>query len=220
MDVKINSSWKKHLQDEFEKDYFIKLADFIKNEYKNHVVYPPGDKIFNAFDLCPFDKVKVVILGQDPYHGKNQAHGLAFSVPDGIKPPPSLMNIFSEIHRELGIPIPISGNLERWAHQGVFLLNSILTVRASSPGSHRGRGWEEFTDSVIKLISNEKNNVVFLLWGNFAKAKAELIDPNKHLILTSAHPSPYSANKGFFGNNHFIEANNYLVKNNLDPIVW
>ncbi|BCX13928.1 MAG: uracil-DNA glycosylase 2 [Candidatus Dojkabacteria bacterium] len=220
MNVKINDSWKNLLQEEFEKQYFKDLASFVREEYSKFRVYPPGSSIFNAFELCPFDKVKVVILGQDPYHGPNQAHGLAFSVTDGVKIPPSLQNIFKEINQEFGTPIPKSGNLERWAKQGVFLLNSILTVRAGQPGSHKGKGWEIFTDKVIEILSENKNNLVFLLWGNFAQNKASLIDSNRHLILKSPHPSPYSANRGFFGNKHFIKTNNYLIENNLEPIVW
>ena len=205
---------------EFSKDYFIRLTDFVRKEYHETTVYPPGKLIFNAFNLCPFDKVKVVIIGQDPYHGPGQAHGLCFSVNDGIQPPPSLVNIFKEISSDLGKPIPPSGNLTRWAEQGVLLLNATLTVRAHQAGSHQRRGWEEFTDAVIRKLAEEKNNLVFILWGSYAQKKGAFIDRNKHLVLTSVHPSPLSAHNGFFGNHHFSLANDYLVKNGKTAIDW
>jgi len=221
MQVKIEESWNAKLKSEFEKPYFIELAAFVKSEYQSQTCYPPGIHIFAAFDFAPFEAVKVVILGQDPYHGPGQANGLCFSVNDGILKPPSLQNIFREIQQDLGTPIPESGNLERWAAQGVFLLNATLTVRAHQAGSHQNKGWELFTDEVIKTISNEKEGVVFLLWGGFAKKKAKLIDANKHLILTSGHPSPLSANRGFwFGNKHFSKANAYLNEKGKKEIIW
>ncbi len=220
MEVKIAGDWKKLLADEFAKDYFVNLVSFVKNEFKTQVIYPPGKLIFNAFDKCPIDKLKVVIIGQDPYHGPGQAHGLCFSVPNGIKQPPSLKNIFKEIHNDLGKPIPESGNLERWAEQGVMLLNATLTVRDSNAGSHQKKGWETFTDAVIKKISDEKEHVVFLLWGAYAQKKEEIIDSSKHFILKSVHPSPLSASRGFFGNQHFSKTNEYLKNNGLDPINW
>ena len=193
MNVHIEESWKEALMPEFSKDYFIRLTDFVRKEYHETTVYPPGKLIFNAFNLCPFDKVKVVIIGQDPYHGPGQAHGLCFSVNDGIQPPPSLVNIFKEINSDLGKPIPQSGNLTRWAEQGVLLLNATLTVRAHQAGSHQRKGWEEFTDAVIRKLAEEKNNLVFILWGAYAQKKGAFIDRNKHLVLTSVHPSPLSA---------------------------
>jgi len=220
MDVKIEESWKEHLQDQFHKEYFKHLTEFLKEDRKTHTIYPPGSKIFNAFDKCPFDKVEVVIIGQDPYHGPGQANGLCFSVSDGITMPPSLKNIFKEIHSDLGKPMPKTGNLERWAEQGVLLLNATLTVRANSPGSHQGKGWEQFTDEVIRIVSEQKEHVVFLLWGAFAQKKEELIDSKKHLILKSAHPSPFSADRGFFGNKHFSKANDYLIKQGKKSIDW
>ena len=220
MDVRIEESWKRRLQKEFRKDYFIKLTEYIKSEYEKETVYPPGGLIFNAFDKCPFDRVKTVILGQDPYHGPDQAHGLSFSVRDGIKHPPSLVNIFKEISNDFGHPYPSSGNLERWAEQGVLLLNATLTVRAHSAGSHQKKGWEIFTDEVVKLISDEKENVVFFLWGAYAQKKGAGIDRNKHLVLESVHPSPLSASRGFFGNRHFAECNEYLIFSGQDPIDW
>lgn len=220
MDVKIEPSWKDRLKDEFEKPYFQNLSDFVKEEYSGWTIYPPGREIFRAFDSCPFENVKVVILGQDPYHGPNQANGLCFSVRDGQRMPPSLLNIFKEIQNDLGKPIPKSGDLDRWAHQGVLLLNATLTVRAGSPGSHQNKGWEEFTDSVIKKISAEKSNVVFLLWGAYAQKKAELIDRNRHLVLMSPHPSPFSADRGFFGNKHFSKTNQYLKSKGMGEIDW
>ena len=220
MDVKIENSWKERLIDEFEKPYFNQLIQFVKGEYTTQPVYPPGKYIFNAFDKCPFDNLKVVILGQDPYHGPGQAHGLCFSVPEGIDFPPSLQNIFKEIQDDLGIALPANGNLERWAEQGVFLLNATLTVRAHQAGSHQKKGWEEFTDSVIRLIAREKNHVVFMLWGAYAQQKGAYIDKQKHLVLQSPHPSPLSAYRGFLGNRHFSKANDYLSANGITPINW
>lgn len=219
-DIKIESSWKSRLADEFEKPYFQPLIDFVRNEYRTNTVYPPGSEIFHAFDACSFDQVKVVIIGQDPYHGPGQANGLCFSVRDGVKMPPSLVNIFKEIKSDLGKPIPSTGNLERWSKQGVLLLNATLTVRASSPGSHQNKGWEVFTDAVIRKISEEKSNVVFLLWGSYAQKKGEVIDRSKHLVLMSAHPSPFSADRGFFGSRHFSKTNDYLKKNGIPEIEW
>jgi uracil-DNA glycosylase len=221
MDVKIEESWKGLLSEEFKKPYFEKLTVFVKNEYKQHEVYPAGRSIFSAFDICGFEKVKVVILGQDPYHGAGQAHGLSFSVCDGVTKPPSLLNIFKEIESDLNIPMPQSGNLERWATQGVLLLNATLTVRAGQAGSHQNIGWEVFTDAVIDCISDLKQNVVFMLWGAYAQKKGQIIDQNKHLVLKARHPSPMSANQGgWFGNKHFSQANEYLKANNLEPIIW
>lgn len=220
MEVKIEASWKQLLQTEFEKEYFIKLTEFVRNEYKTQQIFPPASKIFNAFDLCPLNHTRVVILGQDPYHDVNQAHGLCFSVNDGVKIPPSLVNIFKEIESDLGTKPPSSGNLERWANQGVLLLNATLTVRAHLAGSHQNKGWEQFTDSVIKLLSDQKENIVFLLWGSYAIKKSVLIDPHRHLILTSPHPSPLSAHRGFLGNHHFSTANAYLVSKGRPPIKW
>lgn len=222
MDVKINASWKEVLKQEFEKSYFIELAGFLKVEKAmGKVIYPPGSLIFNAFELTPFDKVKVVILGQDPYHGKGQAHGLSFSVMKGVKPPPSLQNIFREIASDLGIQFSGTyGDLSHWARQGVLLLNASLTVREGEPMSHSKIGWEQFTDAVIKTVSAQKENVVFMLWGRFAQEKQALIDATKHLILKAAHPSPFSAYNGFMGCKHFSKANDYLVKNGKEPIDW
>ena len=220
MDVKIESGWKFRLKEEFEKDYFIKLATFIREEYRNATVYPPGTLIFNAFNLCPFDRVKAVIIGQDPYHGPGQAHGLCFSVRDGVEFPPSLINIFKELESDLGIPQPASGNLERWSGQGVLLLNATLTVRAHLAGSHQRKGWEEFTDYVIRILNAGKQSIVFFLWGAYAQKKGESIDRSKHLVLESVHPSPLSASRGFFGNKHFSRCNEYLTKNGIDPINW
>ncbi|MNQ45416.1 Uracil-DNA glycosylase [compost metagenome] len=221
MDIKMHSSWKPVLSDEFEKPYFNELIAFVKSEYTTKVCYPKGSQIFSAFDHCHFDQVKVVIIGQDPYHGPNQANGLCFSVNDGIPFPPSLYNIFKEIEKDLNKPIPKTGNLERWADQGVFLLNATLTVRQAEAGSHQGKGWEKFTDAVIKQISAEKENVVFLLWGGFAQKKAALIDASKHHILKSGHPSPLSANRGFwFGNKHFSQTNDFLRSKGLKEIEW
>lgn len=220
MDVRIEASWKSVLCDEFEKSYFNDLTRFVKKEYQTHKIYPPGNLIFNAFDQCPFEKLKVVILGQDPYHGPGQAHGLCFSVNDGIAFPPSLRNIFKELNGDLGKEIPTSGNLTIWANQGVLLLNATLTVRANQAGSHQNKGWEQFTDAVIDKINNLKQHVVFILWGNYAISKGKFIDQNKHLVLTSVHPSPLSASRGFFGNKHFSHANEFLRRNGLEPIQW
>ncbi len=220
MDVKIEPSWKSRLKAEFEKEYFQKLTHFVRDEYTRTVVYPPGALIFNAFDLCPFDRVKVVIIGQDPYHGPGQAHGLCFSVRDGVQFPPSLINIFKEIESDLGITPLRSGNLERWASQGVLLLNATLTVRAHTAASHQRKGWEEFTDYVIKVLNEEKSNLVFFLWGAYAQKKGESIDRQKHLVLESVHPSPLSASRGFFGNRHFSSCNEYLKMNGITPINW
>ena len=220
MDVKIEESWKIRLQTEFEKPYFKTLTDFVRNEYQQTTIFPPGKFIFNAFNLCPFHQVKVVIIGQDPYHGPGQAHGLCFSVNDGIPFPPSLVNIFKEIKSDLGKEIPTNGNLTRWAEQGVLLLNATLTVRAHQAGSHQRKGWEEFTDAAIRLLAEEREHLVFILWGAYAQKKGAFIDRNKHLVLASAHPSPLSAYNGFFGNKHFSRANNYLVEHGESPINW
>ena len=220
MDVTIEKTWKSKLKDEFEKEYFVKLAEFVKEEYKVKTVYPPGGLIFNAFNLCPFQNVKAVIIGQDPYHGPGQAHGLCFSVREGVDFPPSLINIFKEIELDMEISRPTSGNLERWASQGVLLLNATLTVRAHQAGSHQKKGWEQFTDSVITTLNNEKQNIVFFLWGAYAQKKGESIDRSKHLVLESVHPSPLSASRGFFGNKHFSRCNNYLIENSIEPINW
>jgi uracil-DNA glycosylase len=220
MDVKIEIAWKSKLEEEFEKEYFIALSEFIKGEYRSKTIYPPGGQIFNAFNLCPFDKVKAVIIGQDPYHGPGQAHGLCFSVKEGVDFPPSLINIFKEIELDLGLPRPTSGNLERWASQGVLLLNATLTVRAHQAGSHQKKGWEEFTDSVISVINKEKHNIVFFLWGAYAQKKGESIDRNNHLVLESVHPSPLSASRGFFGNKHFSRCNDYLNTYGIEPVNW
>lgn len=220
MDVKIEQSWKQQLQNEFEKPYFIQLTEFVRSEYQTQKIYPPAKLIFNAFDQCPFDQVKVVILGQDPYHGPGQAHGLCFSVNDGVDFPPSLRNIFKEIKDDTGAPIPASGNLTRWAQQGVLLLNATLTVRAHLAGSHQKRGWEQFTDAVIHLVADRLEHVVFILWGNYAISKAGFVDQQKHLVLQSVHPSPLSASRGFFGNHQFSKANNYLIKHGNEPIIW
>jgi uracil-DNA glycosylase len=220
MDVKIEESWKIHLQHEFEKDYFLRLADFVKQEYLNNTIYPPGSLIFNSFNLCPFDSVKAVILGQDPYHGPGQAHGLCFSVREGIDFPPSLINIFKEIVSDIKIPVPVSGDLTRWARQGVLLLNATLTVRAHQAGSHQRKGWEEFTDYVVRLLNDEKENLVFFLWGAYAQKKGESIDRSRHLVLESVHPSPLSASRGFFGNRHFSRCNEYLKDNGIEAIDW
>lgn len=222
MDVKIEPSWKAALATEFEKEYFTKLVGEVRVAYLagQPPIYPPAPLIFNAFALCPFDKVKVVILGQDPYHGPGQAMGLSFSVPDGERVPPSLQNIYKEIHADLGTPIAASGNLEHWAKQGVLLLNATLTVEQSNAGSHQGKGWETFTDAVIQKISDEKEHVVFLLWGAYAGAKSALIDGTKHLVLKAPHPSPLSAHRGFLGCKHFSKCNEYLKENGLKEIEW
>lgn len=234
MEVKIEPSWAKHLEGEFEKEYFTELTNFVKKEYKDGVVYPAPKNIFRAFDLCPFEKVKVVILGQDPYHGTGQANGLAFAVNEEVSLPPSLQNIYKELSSDCGVPFEAlakKGDLSRWAEQGVLLLNATLTVRAHSAGSHQAKGWEQFTDAVIKVLSEEREHLVFILWGNYAKAKGAHIDPSsakatggrsdaKHLVLESPHPSPLSAHNGFFGSKHFSKANEYLVAHGETPIDW
>ena len=220
MDVRIEDSWKARLQDEFDKPYFAALTQFVRNEYAAGTVYPPGSEMFAAFDACPFDDVRVVILGQDPYHEPGQAHGLCFSVNDGVQFPPSLVNIFKEIESDLGRPMPSSGNLMRWAKQGVLLLNATLTVRAHQAGSHQNKGWEAFTDAVIHRLATERNHIVFILWGSYAQRKGSFIDRNRHCVLQSPHPSPLSAYRGFFGNKHFSRANAYLIANGYKPIDW
>ena len=221
MNVKIEESWKQHVGEEFDKLYFLDLTNFVRDEYLHHTCYPPGNQIFEAFNLCPFDKVKAVIIGQDPYHEPGQAHGLCFSVNDGVPFPPSLVNIFKEINMDLGTPMPTSGNLTRWARQGVLLLNATLTVRAHQAASHQRRGWETFTDAAIEALSRDRNNLVFILWGGYARSKARLIDHSRHLVLESVHPSPLSANRGgWFGNHHFSRANAYLVEHGQEAIVW
>ncbi len=221
MHVKIEESWKKVLQAEFSKSYFENIVAFLKTERaQGKIIYPPGSLIFNAFDKTPFNKLKVLLLGQDPYHGQGQAMGLSFSVPKGIRQPPSLINIFKELHNDVGIPIPTTGDLTPWAEQGVMLLNAALTVRAGEPNSHAKIGWHQFTDAVIKKVSDEKEGIVFLLWGAFAHQKQELIDQSKHHVLKAAHPSPYSADKGFFGCRHFSKTNEYLVQQKQQPIDW
>ena len=220
MNVKIEESWRQHIGNEFEKQYFIDLIKFVRYEYTTTTCYPPGKLIFNAFNLCPFDKVKVVIIGQDPYHEPGQAHGLCFSVQDGVPFPPSLVNIFKEIQSDLGRPVPTTGNLTRWADQGVLLLNATLTVRAHQAGSHQNRGWETFTDAVIHRLAQERNHIVYMLWGSYAQKKGAFIDSTKNLVLKSAHPSPLSAYRGFFGNKHFSQANDYLVATGQTPIEW
>ncbi|MCD8318777.1 MAG: uracil-DNA glycosylase [Paraprevotella sp.] len=220
MDVQIEPSWKQHLAPEFEKSYFAKLTDFVRRESRTTTCYPPGRLIFNAFNLCPYDRTKVVIIGQDPYHGPGQAHGLCFSVNDGVPFPPSLQNIFKEIQTDLGKPMPQSGNLTRWAEQGVLLLNATLTVRAHQAGSHQHQGWEEFTDAAIKVLAEGREHLVFILWGTYAQKKGDFIDRSRHLVLCSAHPSPLSAYHGFFGNRHFSLANAYLEQHGETPINW
>ena len=221
MNLNLHESWKPYLEAELSQGYFKQLMDFVSSEYETGTCFPPKEAIFNAFNYCHFNDVKVVIIGQDPYHGEGQANGLCFSVADGIKHPPSLINIFKEIERDLGIPYPESGNLERWAKQGVLLLNATLTVRAHEAGSHQKKGWETFTDAVIKTISDNKKDVVFLLWGGFAKKKAKLIDAKKHIILNSGHPSPLSANRGYwFGNTHFSQVNQRLAHLGLKGLKW
>jgi uracil-DNA glycosylase len=220
MDVKIENTWKEKLKQEFEKEYFIKLTDFVRGEYMSTTVYPPASLIFNSFNLCPYENTKAVIIGQDPYHGPGQAHGLCFSVRDGVDFPPSLINIFKEIEMDLGFKRASSGNLERWAQQGVLLLNATLTVRAHLAGSHQRKGWEQFTDAVISAINSEKQNIVFFLWGAYAQKKGENIDRSRHLVLESVHPSPLSASRGFFGNHHFSKCNAYLEAHSIKPIDW
>ena len=220
MDVRIEQSWKNVLQPEFDKPYFEELTNFVRSEYQTKQIFPPAKLIFNAFEQCPFDEVKVVILGQDPYHGDGQAHGLCFSVNNGVRFPPSLVNIFKEIETETGKPAPVSGNLIRWAQQGVLLLNATLTVQAHQAGSHQGRGWEQFTDAVIRTIAAQKEHLVFILWGAYAQSKASFIDTSRHLVLQSAHPSPFSVHRGFFGNKHFVMTNNYLKEHEQTEIDW
>lgn len=221
MNVKMEESWRTVLKDEFELPYFMKLTDTVREAYKaGEPIYPPPQMVFNAFSLCPFDAVKVVILGQDPYHGEGQAHGLCFSVQDGVRPPPSLKNIYKELKEDLGAPIPVTGNLEPWARQGVLLLNATLTVMAGKPGSHQGLGWEQFTDSIIKKLSDEKDHLVFILWGKYAQSKETIIDEKKHCILKAPHPSPLSAYTGFFGSKPFSKVNTYLMLHNKLPIDW
>jgi uracil-DNA glycosylase len=220
MEVEIEHSWKEKLQSEFEKPYFKTLTNFIKEEYRTQQIFPPANLIFNAFNKCLFHEVKVVIIGQDPYHNIDQANGLSFSVNDGVRIPPSLLNIYKEIKQDLGKTIPNSGNLERWSHQGVLLLNATLTVRAHNAASHQRKGWEQFTDAVIDILSMECNNIVFILWGNYAQQKGKSIDANRHLVLKSAHPSPLSAHRGFFGSKHFSITNEYLIEHGKQPINW
>lgn len=220
MNVRIEESWRQRLQSEFDKPYFTELVSFVRSEYSQGACYPPGSKIFNAFNTTPFDDVKVVILGQDPYHEPGQAMGLSFSVPEGVLLPPSLKNIYAEIHDELGVPVPLSGDLTRWARQGVLLLNATLTVRRGQAGSHQRRGWETFTDAAINRLAAEREHLVFMLWGSYAGQKASFIDSNRHLVLRSAHPSPLSAYRGFFGNHHFQLCNDYLSRNGVKPIEW
>lgn len=221
MNVKINDSWAERLGNEFAQPYFSQLTDFVRHEYATTTCYPPGRLIFNAFNLCPFDSVKVVIIGQDPYHEAGQAMGLSFSVPDGVAMPPSLQNIFKEIQGDLGIGVPQSGNLTRWAEQGVLLLNATLTVRAHQAGSHQRHGWERFTDAAISRLSEGRDHLVFILWGGYARSKASLIDRSRHLVLESVHPSPLSANRGgWFGNHHFSRCNEYLAGHSMGPINW
>lgn len=220
MQVKIHPTWASRLQSEFDAPYFQQLTQFVKQEYASGPCYPTGPEIFNAFNLCPFPEVKVVIIGQDPYHEPGQAEGLCFSVKDGVQKPPSLVNIFKEIEDDLGRPAPTTGSLRRWAEQGVFLLNATLTVRAHQAGSHQGHGWETFTDAVIRRLSEEREHLVFILWGSFAQRKGQVIDRSRHLVLASAHPSPLSAYRGFFGNHHFSRANDYLIEHGLQPISW
>jgi uracil-DNA glycosylase len=220
IDPRIHESWKERLIDEFNRPYFTALKDFLVEEKRSYAVYPPGDKIFAAFNRTPFENVKVVILGQDPYHGKGQAHGLCFSVPPGIASPPSLINIFKELHNDLGIAMPAHGNLEAWADQGVLLLNATLTVRANQAGSHQNRGWENFTDAVIRKLSQEKEGLVFILWGRYAQAKEYLIDAGRHHILKAAHPSPFSVHSGFFGCRHFSKTNEILQQQGKESVDW
>ncbi|HOB83803.1 MAG TPA: uracil-DNA glycosylase [Bacteroidales bacterium] len=220
MEVKIEPGWKEKLRDEFNKQYFVNLSEFVRKEYQTTRIFPPGSLIFNAFNLCPFDSVKAVIIGQDPYHGPGQAHGLCFSVREGIDFPPSLLNIFREIESDLGYKTHPTGNLERWAAQGVLLLNATLTVRAHLAGSHQRKGWEEFTDAVIRILNRDKDHLVFFLWGAYAQKKGESIDRGRHLVLESVHPSPLSASRGFFGNKHFSRCNTWLSDHGIDPVDW
>lgn len=220
MKVQIEESWRERLQGEFDKPYFEQLTAFVRQEYMQRVVYPPAKLIFNAFNLCPFQRVKVVLIGQDPYHGPGQAQGLCFSVNEGVKFPPSLVNIFKELESDLGVPTPRSGSLVHWARQGVFLLNATLTVREHEAGSHQNRGWEEFTDAVIRCLATEREHLVFILWGSYAQRKGAFIDRSRHLVITSPHPSPLSAYHGFFGTKPFSRTNDYLVANGQEPIQW
>ncbi|MBR5327387.1 MAG: uracil-DNA glycosylase [Paludibacteraceae bacterium] len=220
MQVRIDESWREVLQTEFDKPYFELLTDFVRHAYRTTQCFPPAGQIFRAFDLCPFDKVRVVIIGQDPYHDVNQAHGLCFSVQDGVPAPPSLVNIYKELHRDLGKPIPSSGNLTHWAEQGVLLLNATLTVEAHKAGSHQGKGWEELTDAAIQVLNQKREKIVFMLWGSYAQRKGKFIDRRKHLVLEAVHPSPLSAYRGFIGCGHFSKANNYLQQNGSAPIAW
>lgn len=220
MQVRIDESWRQVLQPEFDKPYFELLTNFVRRAYQTTQCFPPAGQIFRAFDLCPFDKVRVVIIGQDPYHDVNQAHGLCFSVQDGVPTPPSLVNIYKELNRDLGNPIPTSGNLTHWAEQGVLLLNATLTVEAHKAGSHQGKGWEELTDAAIQALNNQRSNIVFMLWGSYAQRKGQFIDRRKHLVLTAVHPSPLSAYRGFIGCGHFSQANNYLLQHGQSPIAW
>lgn len=220
MNVQIEDSWKKVLQPEFDKPYFDILTSFVRREYAIKQCFPPGNLIFNAFNSCPFDRVRVVIIGQDPYHDVGQAHGLCFSVNEGIAIPPSLENIYKELHRDLGLPIPASGNLQHWANQGVLLLNATLTVEAHHPGSHQNKGWEELTDAAIQALNTQREHIVYMLWGSYAQRKGQFIDRRKNLVLTAPHPSPLSAYRGFIGCGHFSAANDYLIKHGQSPIVW
>lgn len=220
MTVRIDESWRQVLQPEFDKPYFELLTDFVRHAYATHQCFPPARQIFRAFDLCPFDKVRVVIIGQDPYHDVNQAHGLCFSVQEGVPAPPSLVNIYKELNRDLGKPIPTSGDLTHWAEQGVLLLNATLTVEAHKAGSHQGKGWEELTDAAIQALNNQRSNIVFMLWGSYAQRKGQFIDRRRHLVLTAVHPSPLSAYRGFIGCGHFSQANNYLLQHGQTPIAW
>lgn len=220
MTVRIDESWRQVLQPEFDKPYFELLTDFVRHAYRTTQCFPPAGQIFRAFDLCPFDQVRVVIIGQDPYHDVNQAHGLCFSVQDGVPAPPSLVNIYKELNRDLGKPIPTSGDLTHWAEQGVLLLNATLTVEAHRAGSHQGKGWEELTDAAIQALNNQRSNIVFMLWGNYAQRKGQFIDRRRHLVLTAVHPSPLSAYRGFIGCGHFSQANAYLQQHGQTPIAW
>ncbi len=220
MDVRLNPTWSSKLEGEFEKPYFTNLVDFVRTEYRQHMIYPPGKQVFRALDVCDFEDVRVVVLGQDPYHGPGQAHGLCFSVPEGIAVPPSLVNIYKELESDLGCSRPASGNLARWAEQGVLLLNATLTVRAHQAGSHQGKGWEEFTDAVIRILAEEREGIVFMLWGSYAQRKGRMIDRQRHLVLEAPHPSPLSAHRGFLGCRHFSRANTYLMEKGLPPINW
>ena len=220
MNVRIADDWREILQAEFDKPYFTTLTDFVREEYASHQVFPRGSNIFRAFDKCPFEKLKVVIIGQDPYHGEGQANGLCFSVNDGVPFPPSLKNIFTEVSSDIGVPVPTSGNLDRWAEQGVLLLNAVLTVRAHEPASHASRGWEQFTDAVVRAIAERKQGVVYMLWGGYAQRKGAIVDTSRNLILKAVHPSPLSVYRGFFGSRHFSQANAYLAEQGLQPIEW